>query len=351
MMKETMKAVVVKGPGIVEIEDGIPVPEVGEYEALVRIKACGYCNGTDSHIIACTLTKEGGMGDLPTILGHEGAGEVVKLGSKVRYIELGDRYIRPNLPKEPAPGYSRTYGNMSEYGLVADKKAMLEDGYSEDEIPYKDSQGQFPREMSFVDGGVLLSLLECHSAIESFGIGKDSKVLIYGCGPMGLGMLRMVKLKQPSLLVSIDGVESRLKNAMEAGADRVINFSQENVDEALSDVKFDYVIDCVGSSKVVIEGSHRLRQGGKVCGMGVLKANDCMIDASKLQNNTLLHMYNYPYRRFDSLEAVLQLIKEGKIDPKNFYSHVLPLREIHRAAELVKNKEALKVILTIDEEV
>jgi len=347
-MKETMKAVVVKGPGIVEIENNIPIPEVGEYEALVKIRACGYCNGTDSHIIAGTLTKEGGMGDLPTILGHEGAGEVVKLGSKVRHIKLGDRFIRPNLPKNPAPGYSRTYGNMSEYGLVADKKAMLEDGIPEADIPYNDSQGQFPKDIDFVDGGVLLSLLECHSSIEHFGICSGSKVMVYGCGPMGLGMLRMIKLKNPALLVAVDCLESRLNMALDAGADKVIDFSKEDIDAALNGEKFDFVVDCVGSSKIVTEGSHKLKQGGKLCGMGVLKSNDCMIDASKLQNNTTLHMHNFTYKRFDSLEAVLQLIQDKKLDPKNFYSHVLPLSEINRAVEMVKNKEVLKIVFTID---
>lgn len=349
-MKDTMKAIVVTGPDVVEIAQDIPVPEVGDYEALVRIRACGYCNGTDSHIISATLTKEGGMGELPTILGHEGAGEVVKLGSKVRYISIGDRFIRPNLPKEPAPGYSRTYGNMAEYGLVADIKAMIEDGFKEEDLPYKDSQGQFPRDMDFTDGGVLLSLLECHSSIEHFGIKKGSKVLIYGCGPMGLGMLRLIKLKEPSLVISVDGLESRLELAKKAGADRVIDFTKKDVNLSLNGEKFDFVVDCVGSSKIVIEGSHHLKEGGKLCGMGVLKSTDCMIDASKLKNNTSLHMHNFTYRRFDSLEPVLELIKEKKIDPKDFYSHVLPFRKIEEAIKLVKNKEALKVILTFDEE-
>lgn len=346
-MKDTMKAVVVKGPDQMEILHDIPVPSIGDYEALVKIRACGYCNGTDTHIIEGTLTKEGGMSDYPTILGHEGAGEVVAVGKKVRHIALGDRFIRPNLPPLSGP-YTRTYGNMSEYGVVADKQAMLEDGFSEDEIPYKDSQGQFPRTLDFCDAGVLLSLLECHSSIEHFGICKGSKVLIYGCGPMGLGMLRLIRLKEPELIYVIDAQEDRLEMAAKAGADRTINFKKEDTNEVLKDIRFDFVVDCVGSSSIVIEGSHRLKQGGKLCGMGVLKSTDKMIDASKLQNNTTLHMHNFTYRRFDSLQPVLKLIEEGRLNPKDFYSHTMPLEEIHKAKELVKTKQTLKVVLTID---
>ncbi len=347
-MKKTMKAVVVKEPNIVEVVDNIPVPQVGEYEALVKIHACGFCNGTDYHIIDGTLTKEGGMGEYPTILGHEGAGEVVELGSKVRHIRIGDRYIRPNLPKDPGLGYSRTYGNMAEYGLVADRKAMLEDGFLPDELPYTDSQGEFPRDIDFVSGGVLLSLCECHSSVEHFGITKGSRVLIYGCGPMGLGMLRMIKLKEPSLIVSIDGVSDRVELAKRAGADMAIDFSKEDPDEVLGGQRFDFVVDCVGRSSIVISGSHRLVQGGKLCCMGVLQAGDCMIDASKLQNNTLLHMHNFTYKRFDSLTPVLELIKAGRLNPKDYYSHVLTIGDIHEAMRLVKSKEALKVILSFD---
>lgn len=346
-MKDTMKAVVVTGPDAMEILHDIPVPQPGPYEALVKIRACGYCNGTDTHIIEGTLTKEGGMREYPTILGHEGAGEVVALGEKVRYIEIGDRFIRPNLP--PLSGrYTRTHGNMTEYGLVADKKAMREDGYSEEELPYNDSQGQFPRTMDFCDAGVLLSLLECHSSIEHFGICKGSKVLIYGCGPMGLGMLRMIKLKEPEFVAVIDAQKDRLEMAQRVGADLVINFREEDTDAVLNGIKFDFVVDCVGSSAIVIEGSHRLKQGGKLCGMGVLKSTDSMIDASKLQNNTTLHMHNFTYNRFGSLDAVLELIEKGLLDPKDFYSHVMPMEEIHKAKELVKNKQTLKVVLTID---
>ena len=243
---EYMKAVVITGPNEIKIANDVPVPEPGDYEALVKIRACGYCNGTDTHIIGGTLTKEGGMNDYPTILGHEGAGDVVKVGKKVRYIGIGDRFIRPNLPNDNA-GYTRTYGNMSEYGLVVDRKAMLEDGYAESEIPYADSQGQFPVDMDFTDAGVLLSLLECHSSIEHFGIHKGSKVLIYGCGPMGLGMLRLIRIKNPSLIAVIDGQTDRLEKAKEAGADMVINFTAQNADEALGGIEFDYVVDCVGS--------------------------------------------------------------------------------------------------------
>ena len=57
-------------------------------------------------------------------------------------------------------------------------------------------------------------------------------------------------------------------------------------------------------------------------------------------------MHNLPYRRFDSLEPVLDLIAKGVIDPKNYYSHIMPVEQIHEAMRLIQEKKALKVILT-----
>ena len=50
-----MKAVVVIAPGQVEVRNDIPVPEIGDYECLVKTHACGLCNGTDLQVIAGTI--------------------------------------------------------------------------------------------------------------------------------------------------------------------------------------------------------------------------------------------------------------------------------------------------------
>lgn len=346
-MSETMKSVAVLSAGDVRIVHDVPVPTLSPYEALVRIHACGFCNGTDSQIIAGTLTKEEGMGEYPTILGHEAAGEVVKLGEKVRHIRLGDRYIRPNLKPDQLNGYSKTYGNMSEYGVVVDRKAMLEDGYAEKDLPFPDSMGAIPRDFDYADGGVLLSLLECHSAVENFGIRAGMDVLVYGAGPMGLGMLSFIRQKGVNSLTVVDGEADRLAHAAAvAKVDRTIDFTKEKTAEVLEGRRFDVVLDCVGLTSIILEATKFLKPGGKVGVMGVLKSDDFVLDLSRLQNNTSLQMLNFPYRRFDSLGAVLELIRQGKINPKDYYSHVMPVEEIHKAIELVHSKQAFKVILT-----
>jgi D-arabinose 1-dehydrogenase-like Zn-dependent alcohol dehydrogenase len=135
MSVKMMKAIAVLSPGVVRIVDDVPVPLPGEYEALIRVRACGFCNGTDFQIINNTMGAHEGCGGYPTILGHEGAGEVVELGRKVRHIQIGDRYVHPNLRPDVGNGYSKTFGGMAQFGLVADHRAMLEDGFKSEDLP------------------------------------------------------------------------------------------------------------------------------------------------------------------------------------------------------------------------
>ncbi|MDR0361545.1 MAG: alcohol dehydrogenase catalytic domain-containing protein [Planctomycetota bacterium] len=344
---KTMKAIAVTDIGKVEVVDDVPMPEPGEYEALARIHACGFCNGTDFHIIEGQLEEKAGFKGFPAILGHEAAGEVVRVGKKVRNIKVGDRYINPMLREEVGNGYHKTWSGMAEYGLVADKRAMCEDGVPYD--PAFEKQGPFPEAIDYIDAGVLLSLSECQSAAKNFGAGRGMDVLMYGAGPMGIALAMFVKMRGVATLTQIDQDDSRLERAVKtAKADRVINFATQNLDEALKGRHFDMVIDAVGKSSILIEGSRRLRPEGtgKVCSLGVLAHDDRMIDASLIKDNTSLHMLNFPYGEYDVMPETADLILKGTVNPKDFYSHVLPFTEIAKVLELVKTRQAIKIVLT-----
>ncbi|WP_283674756.1 zinc-dependent alcohol dehydrogenase [Butyricicoccus sp. Marseille-Q5471] len=345
-MMEMMRAVAVLAANDVRVVDDVPKPVPGEYEALVRVHACGICSGTDSQIIAGTL--ETGFGGYPTVLGHEGAGEVIALGSKVRNIRIGERFIHPNLYPDAGNGYTKTHGSMAQFGLVCDRDAMREDGFAEEHIPFP-KQHKFPNSISYIDAGVLLSLAECHSAAKNFGAGSGMEILVYGAGPMGIALAMFCKLRGAKTVVQIDSVSARLEQAKAvAKVDETINFAEENVSEVLNNRKFDLVMDAVGFTSILYEGSGYLKPGGKVCSLGVLKKDDRLIDTSRLQCNTSLHMLNFPYGEYRIMDDTIAMIESGKVNPKDFYSHVLPYDQLEEAFQLVREKKALKVILTFD---
>lgn len=344
-----MKAVAVMNAGDVRVVDDVPIPEFGDYEMLVRVHACGLCTGTDLNIINGHMTKADRFAGYPTILGHEGCGEVIAVGSKVRNYQIGDRVIHPNLRPNVGNGYTKTYGGMAQYGLINDDEAMLADGYSKEDLPFP-LQGRVPRDFDYVDGGVLLSMSESHSAALNLKAAPGQSVLIYGAGPMGQMLAAFMKLYGVDSITMIDHHDDRLLHAQQvAGVETVINSGREDADKVLAGKKFDTVVDAVGSTKLIIEGSHRLRPGGTIGSIGVLKQNDRTMNIRDLQNGTSLLMLNFPVGEYKIMPKTVEWIRAGRIDPKDFYSHVMPFTQVREAIQLVQSRKALKVILTIDE--
>lgn len=76
MGEKYMRGIAAVGNGKVELVRDVPIPEIGPYEALVRMKSCGFCNGTDFHIIKGEMSVE--VDAFPTLIGHEGVGDIVE---------------------------------------------------------------------------------------------------------------------------------------------------------------------------------------------------------------------------------------------------------------------------------
>lgn len=361
MEKRFIKGIVVTQKGVVEVRNDIPMPVPNDYEALLKVHACGICNGTDLGYIDGTVSKLEGLRPYPTVLGHESSAVVVAVGKKVRNIRVGEKFIHTNLRDNVGNGYTKTHGAMAEYGLIPDVQAILDDGYSNDDIPsitgygphlydYRDGPnaiGRMGDDLDLIDGGVFQSLCESLAAATALGIKEGDSVLVYGCGPMGISFALFAKLLGAKHVTVIDCVEERLERAKEvAHVDQAINFEKENVADVLSGKQFDVVADLVGKSSILVEGSHYCKSCGLVGSVGVLKKDDICLNMEGFKNSVRLQMLNFPYKHFASFDRLQELIRKGLVNPKDFYSHVLPMERIDEALELVRTKKAIKVILT-----
>lgn len=346
MVKQYMRGIAAIGNGKVKVVKDVPMPEIGPYEALVRMKSCGFCNGTDFHIIRGEMSVK--IDDFPTLLGHEGVGDIVELGSKVRNFRIGDRIMNPIIKMMPDTSYGCTWGAMCDYGIVQDHKAMISDGLDNNLLnPRQLECVQIPSDFDVIDGGCLITLNECFSAAKNFKVeGKD--VLVYGAGPMGLATMKYMRYLGARTITVIDGVEQRLELARNLShVDETINYTTVDKNEALEGRLFDRVIDIVGLTSILLEGSQRLRPYGIIGSMGVLRNFDRMLRVTELKNNTLLQMLNFPYGQYAITNENIELIRKGIINPKEFYSHVKSPEDIQEVVELVASKKAIKVILNL----
>src|SRR5436190_14349178 len=207
-----MKASIISGPNTAETVE-VPTPAVGPKDVLVKIRACGLC-GSDTFYIAL-----GGLppqeGKMP--LGHEGAGEIVEMGSDVSGFAVGDHVvINPMARPDDIIGNGGTTGALADYLLVKDAIR----GRSLEVIP-----ASIPFEVAALNEPMAVA----RHAVNQVAPKPTDLVMVFGAGPIGLGVTIALKSLGVSHVVVADIVAERLVKALKVGADAVINSADEDV--------------------------------------------------------------------------------------------------------------------------
>ena len=166
-----MKGLIVTANHTVQLVDDIPMPEIGPYEALVRIDCCMICNGTDMEILRGQLPE---ATEYPLMLGHESAGHVIRIGEKVRSFQPGDQVIRACLPSNAR--YASSWGSFSEYGAVLDYAAAAADGLPENRIRGGMTQQKVDARISPEVASLMITLKETYSALVRVGASRADTI-------------------------------------------------------------------------------------------------------------------------------------------------------------------------------
>ncbi len=342
-----MKAAVTDGKGNVGIEQ-VPDPVPNDYQCLCKIHACATCTGTDLKHLKNALPWQQ---EYPGLLGHESVGTVVQTGSKIRNIKIGDRYLRPAAAYagEKLSKYNSMWGGFAEYGLVTDSAALLADNPDANVHPYVKFQQFLPQELDLdnADATMLVTLKEAASYVASAGIGLYKSVLILGSGAVGYSMLRFAKIFGADPVIMIGRRDQPLELARELGADAVLNCVKQDawksVRELTNGTGVDFIIDTTGSAEFLKTSMSVLAQDGKVApyatyprGTSASEEIDKKNLAPAATAEHLLHKY------------LLDAVRLKLIDPSMFYSHQLPFAEVEQGFEMLKNKEAFKIVFEID---
>ena len=322
----------------------VPIPEPGPYQALVRMKACGVCNGTDSKIIHHTFKL---FDQYPTLLGHEGVGEVVRLGEKARTLRLGDRVLLPFIEGDLG-GYSSGWGAYCEYAVVWDAQSMLADGLTPPDSAY--AQSVLPPEMDPVDATMIVTFREVLSSLPRFGIQPGENVVVYGAGPVGLCFIKFLK-RRGCTVISVDITDEKAQRAQAFGADWAINSTRTDVVSFVRERFPDgaqSVVDAVGVNALINQAMELIANHGKICSYGISPKLGMEIDWSRAPYNWSVNFVQFPEKTEEAAmhPEVMQMIAEGYLVPRDFISLVLPLNEIGTAFDLVEKKQTdLKTVI------
>lgn len=343
-----MKALIKKQRGIghMVIED-VPVPQIRPNEVLVRVNCVGVC-GTDLKIYDDTFYS-----DVPVIVGHEFAGDIVAVGEQVSSLKVGMRVVSEQ--HWHACGVCE-YCLSGRRHLCMHKRSpgYLSDGAYAEFIAVEQSLIHLIHDGLDYASACLLEPMgvAAHALFEKCRVNPADKVVILGCGPIALMTLQILKAIGAGW-IGLTGLTSdeaaRFPLALRFGADRVINVERESAESivkaATNGLGADVVIDLTGSAKAIVDAFRFIKRDGRFCAIG-LPHGDISIPWSDLVLKAIQIYFSFSSGHA-TWEKCMWLVGSGKVDLAPFTEAVYPLERWMQAFEDARQGKVLKAIIRI----
>ena len=343
-----------------------PIPEVGDDDMLVKVEGCGIC-GTDAHEF-----KKDPFGLIPVALGHEGTGEIVKMGRNVKKdsagkdLKVGDKVVTCMIFKDN-PDITmydlnrQNVGGADVYGLLPDDDIHL-NGWFSDYIFIRGGSTVFNVSDLDLYSRILIEpcavLIHAVERAKSTGILRfNSRVVVQGCGPIGLICIAILRTMGINKIVAVDGEDKRLAFAREMGASDTVNFKEHKGIEALAGAVqsacdghlADFAFQCTGSPAGHSNIYKFIRNGGGLCELGFfINGGDAVINphfdiCSK--EITTVGSWVYTLRDYATTFEFLKSAKKIGIPMEKLITHTFPLEQINEAHQTNLAMSGLKIAI------
>lgn len=358
---KTAKVAALTGIKKIEVYE-LPVPKINDDEVLIHVEGCGIC-GTDVHEY-----KGDPFGYIPIQLGHEGTGEIVRIGKNVtkdysgKELKIGDKIVTGLRPC----GKCETCTKHPERIHLCDNGEIF--GLMPGEDHY--FNGYFGEYMKINEGGVIFNVSDMEDldlrllieptavtvhavekAKEIFNFKHNSNVLIQGCGPIGLLLLTTIRTMGVRNIIAVDGDAHRLDMAKKLGAKYCVNFMEWDAYQAVKDVTggqgADMAFQCTGSPKAASMVWKYVRRGGSMCELGFfINGGDATYNPHlDICNKEIKVTGSWTYQACDWLQA-MEVLKEAQfrgMPVTDLVSNKYGIDEMNEAMEMNMSMKGLKI--------
>ncbi|MFB0547249.1 MAG: zinc-dependent alcohol dehydrogenase family protein [Anaerolineae bacterium] len=321
-----MKAVVFEKPGQVTIGE-VKDPPVGADEVLLRVAACGVC-GTDLHMYLGEFAA-----NFPIIPGHEFSGVIAELGSEVNDLEVGQnvavipcyycgqcdfcRENRPNFCQDIKVYGGGLNGAFAEY-ISVKRKTVYPCG-----------------DLSLEEVSVVEPVACCVHAFNLIGSFLGHRVLLFGCGSIGLILLQLSRINGAATVTAVDLFDKKLELAEKLGADVTLK-ADERLEATLKEAgPYDLVIDATGNPQVVQGMINYVRNAGTLLFFGVCPP-EAKIEFSPFEIYRRELKIQGIFSLSGDFPAALRLVQSGAIDVRSLITHEFPLSDFMTALEMMR---------------
>ncbi|MBY9006658.1 MAG: alcohol dehydrogenase catalytic domain-containing protein [Candidatus Lokiarchaeota archaeon] len=333
--------------------DDIPKPTIKSDEFLVKVKKSGICGSDILEYYRFAKMKKLGVEYL--VLGHEIAGDIVEIGNDVRNLMIGDRVF----VSHHVPCFNCHYCKQGHHTAchLLHNTNFDPGGFSEYiRIPNINIEKKgvyiFNKNMSYEDG-VLLEPLACVCRAQRLANIKEGQtILILGSGVSGILHLKLARTKGVAKVIMTDISESRLKQAKDFGADKIINATEDIpsiIKEFNGNRMPDCVIVCTGAIPAANQALKCTGPGSTILFFAVPKPGiNLEIPINDYWRNEVTIMTSYGAAPPD-LDEAHNLISNNKIHVNDIISHRFSLEKVQEAFNIVCDAEdSLKVIIDFE---
>ena len=339
-----MKAAVWFGDNQVEIKE-VPIPEIGEEEALLKVRAAGVC-ATDYHIISGKLK----IGKAPNIQGHEICAEVVKINSNRQDIKIGQRCVVATSIGCGNCDYCREgkqyiCNDSSEIGYYPHNG-----GYAEYVKVPVSAIVPIPNEVSDKAGAILESTVCPTESLMRIGVPLAGSVVVEGTGPAGLAFIMVSKLMGASKIIVVVRDQKSTERAFKYGATHVVNISECDAETEVAKItngkKADLVVEATGAKPMIELAFDMVKKGGKIILYGIPSDEDKVVFPVTKMVVEEISVFG-AVGNTKAWYPLVEKIADGSLDLESLVTHEFTLDEINKAFDLYRNhdKTLIKAII------
>jgi len=360
-----MKAAVLRGVHQpLSIED-VEISNPRSHEVLIRTSAVGVCH-SDLHYMEGLYAAP-----MPSILGHESAGVVEKVGSEVRYVKPGDHVItclsvfcghcefcttgRPFSCQNPETGrdedepprLGKAGGEMHQfYNLSSFAEQMLIHEHALVKI-----RDDMPLDRAALIGCAVTTGFG--AVIHTARVEVGSSVAVIGCGGVGLSAINGAAIAGAGRIIAVDIKGSKLNLAKHFGATDVVDASQADPVAAVKEMTgggVEYSFEALGQKKTSEQAFQMLRTSGVATVIGMVPEGQMIeIDAADLLNDKTLRGSNMGSNHFRvDMPRFVEFYLSGQLKLDEMISRRIPLEQINEAFDEMKRGEVARSVIVFD---
>ncbi len=342
-----MRAVTFQAPGEVRVDEK-PEPELlaGD-DAIVAVEATGVC-GSDLHIYHGRVQIAPGF-----TLGHEFVGTVLAAGPDVTRVSEGDRVLGcycsacgecffcrrgdfHKCDKGRVFGHGEVLGDLQ--GAQAERVLVPNADLTLRPVP----EGMTTDAALFA-GDVMGT---GYHAVHESGLEQGATAAVLGLGPVGLCAVQAARALGAGQVIAVDSVPDRLEAAESFGA-TPLHLTDDDVRGEVKKLTegrgSDVTVDAVGHPDAFDMACRLTRKAGTVSAIGVY-AERMEVHMGVVWIKALTVRTGHA-NVIGHVDAVLDLMQQGKVDPTPLVTHHMKLDEAEEAYAVYDRREALKIVM------